>query len=212
MAIIIFLMIIVPLISSFLVNWTVNKYNKEESSVLGNAYSVAREALDKNGLEDVEINLIKGFLSDNYDDSKKCVNLSKEMAMSKSVSAIAIALHEVGHAIQYNEGYEITKLRSVLYPISSLGSAIGIPMIIIGLAFPVIGVIGFILVMALLLFQILTLPSEFDASRRALAIMRNEGLLKTSEIRQAKRVLKAAAFTYVASLFSLVAMLIFYKN
>lgn len=162
----------------------------------------AEKILKANGVYDVSVTHVRGELTDNFNPRTKLVSLSDVVYGSTSVAALGVAAHECGHAMQYNEGYFPLKIRSAILPVANFGSRFGIPIIILGLIFsyfePLIQ-IGIILFSFGLLFQIVTLPVEFDASRRALATLENMHLMETDEIYGAKKVLKSAALTYVAS-------------
>lgn len=162
----------------------------------------AEKILKANGVYDVSVVHVRGELTDNFNPRTKRVSLSDVVYGSTSVAALGVAAHECGHAMQYNEGYFPLKVRSAILPVANFGSRFGIPIIIIGLIFsyfqPLIQ-IGIILFSFGLLFQLVTLPVEFDASRRALATLENMHLMESDEIYGAKKVLKSAALTYVAS-------------
>ena len=164
----------------------------------------ARRMLDKNGLYDVEIKPVQGTLTDHYDPRTKTVNLSDPVYSSGSIAAISVAAHECGHAIQHNRAYFPLTLRSTLVPVANIGSTMAWPLIIIGLLFSSssssmfiqLGIWAFALSV---LFQIVTLPVELDASRRALVSLNDNRMVPSGEMPAAKNVLGAAALTYVAS-------------
>ena len=156
--------------------------------------------LDKNGLNNVKVVTTSGTLSDHYNPQNKTVNLSHDVYQGNSITSLAVAAHECGHAIQDKAGYTFLKIRSFLVPLVNFSSKAGYFAILIGIFaswFELI-MIGIILEGVILLFELVTLPVEFDASRRALSEL-NQGFLSTEETNQAKSVLRSAAFTYVAS-------------
>jgi len=178
-------------------------------SVVGNyygytGYQVARNILDSQGLQNIEINLSKrGQLSDFYDPRNKTVNLSNDVYHGTSVASVAIAAHEVGHALQDKQEYYPLKLRSALLPIASVSSSIGWVVLMVGFLASAmdIALFGVVLLSATLFVQVITLPVEFNASSRALFYL-EENYLYSNEVDMAKKVLSAAALTYVASMFS----------
>jgi len=167
-------------------------------------YQVARNILDSQGLQNIEINLSKrGQLSDFYDPRNKTVNLSNDVYHGTSVASVAIAAHEVGHALQDKLEYYPLKLRSAIVPIASVSSSIGWVVLMVGFLASAmdIALFGVVLLSATLFVQVVTLPVEFNASSRALFYL-EENYLYSSEVDMAKKVLSAAALTYVASMFS----------
>ncbi len=161
----------------------------------------ARMILDKHGLNSVLVTEVNGMLSDHYDPRKKTVRLSNSNYMENTISAVAVACHECGHAIQDKENYLFMKIRAALVPIVNICSYTGYISIFLGVILGALNFIwiGIILECAMLLFQLVTLPVEFDASRRALKEIKQNNILDSSEHKKAKRVLTAAALTYVAS-------------
>ena len=167
----------------------------------------ARWVLDRNGLTNVAIEHIQGSLTDHYDPSANVVRLSDEVYGSTSTAAIGVACHEVGHAIQHATNYAPVKIRTAIVPITNIGARISVPLIILGLLLAGMGDI--FIIMAYVgcacfglstLFQLVTLPTEFNASNRALKTIEETNLLQGEEFKQAKQVLSAAAMTYVAAL------------
>ena len=161
---------------------------------------MAREILDKNGLEDIYIVEIKGELTDHYDPTKKVVRLSTDIFHGETIAAAAVAAHECGHAIQDKESYTFLKIRSAIYPVVNVATSISYYIILLGFlmqAFQLI-YLGIALTCCGLLFQVVTLPVEFDASRRALEKLQDYKIVDNSEFDGAKEVLTAAALTYVA--------------
>lgn len=197
------------------VNSTYKKYSNVGNRRGYTAREVARQILDSNGLENVGIEHISGELTDHYDPKANVIRLSDSVDSSTSVAAIGVAAHEVGHAIQHATGYTPVKLRTALVPITNFGSSISMILIFIGLA--LVGIsqaadFGFYVAIAGLLayclvavFQIVTLPVEFNASNRALRTLDEKGILASDEVPMAKKVLSAAALTYVAALVSTLA-------
>lgn len=178
-----------------------NKYSKIASSRGVPAYEVARQILDYNGLNDIHIEQVAGNLTDHYDPRSKVLRLSQSVYRSPSIAAAGIAAHEVGHAIQDKEHYGPMKLRSILVPTAKVGSSLSWFLIIIGILFSFSGMIqlGIIFFSFVVFFQLVTLPVEFNASRRALVALEGGGFLSEEELRGTKKVLSAAAMTYVAA-------------
>ena len=158
----------------------------------------------------MQVDRIGGKLTDNYDPRSNIVHLSQEVYDSSSIAAIGVAAHECGHAVQHAEEYGPLKLRSAIIPITNLGSSLSIPLFFIGLLFnfSILMNIGILLFGLVALFQLITLPVEYNASRRALSTIGERGLLTDDETRGAKKVLSAAALTYVAALASSLAQLL----
>jgi len=193
--------IIVSLWAQIRVQGTFNRYSKEPSRMGMPASILARRVLDAHGLHDVPVKGVPGKLSDHYDPRNKVVCLSEPVYNSSSLAAVGVAIHEVGHAIQDSEEYFPLRIRSVLAPVASIGSNLAWPLVIAGLIFSFfsliqIGIICFTLVV---FFQLVTLPVEFNASRRALAILEGDGYLGREEIKASRKVLSAAALTYLAA-------------
>lgn len=165
---------------------------------------VARKILDANGLSKIHVLETKGELTDHYDPSRKVIRLSREVFNGESIASVSIAAHECGHAIQDKEGYTFMKIRSALVPVVNLVTYIGYGVAILSLFFGVIGYlkVGIVMVLAALLFQLITLPVEFDASKRALKQLEKLDIIDKKEIEGAREMLSAAAFTYVASFIS----------
>ena len=183
---------------------TFEKYSKQATHSGRTAAQAARALLDANGLHDVGIDCVRGHLSDHYDPRKKMLFLSESVYNSQSAAAVGVACHEAGHAIQDAVGYAPLKLRMSMVPVCNFGSMISMPLFIIGLF---LGGAGEFLMFAGIacfslatLFQLVTLPVEFNASRRALEGMQSHHLLYDDEIEMAEKTLRAAALTYVAAL------------
>ena len=169
-----------------------------------NGAQVAQRVLQAAGIYDVQVRHVSGSLTDHYDPRTKTVNLSDPVYNATSVAALGAAAHECGHAIQHAKSYAPLSIRSALVPIANFGSMLAWPVILIGLLFNtrssgLIIDIGILLFSAAVLFQLVTLPVEFNASARALRILGEQGILSDSELPYTKKVLKAAALTYVAS-------------
>ena len=196
--------------AQFRVQSTYAKYSRVRSVRGRTAAEVARQILDDHGLGYVQVDRIGGKLTDNYDPRTNIVHLSQEVYDSSSIAAIGVAAHECGHAVQHAEEYGPLKLRSAIIPITNLGSSLSIPLFLIGLLFnfSILMNIGILLFGLVALFQLITLPVEFNASRRALSTIGERGLLTDDETRGAKKVLSAAALTYVAALASSLAQLL----
>lgn len=194
---------IFSMIASAKVNSTFQKYAKVRSMSGMTGAQVARRILDSNGLNSIPVEHVSGNLSDHYDPSSKVLRLSDSTYSSPSVAAIGVAAHECGHAIQHKEGYGPLKLRSTIVPAANIGSRLGIPIILLGLFFGGGGsflvTLGIWVFSLAVLFQIVTLPVEFNASSRALMMLEKYGILGQEEKRKAKSVLSAAAMTYVAA-------------
>ena len=175
---------------------------------------VARHVLDANGLHDVQIEEVQGALSDHYDPRNRSVHLSSEVYRGRSISSTAVGAHEVGHAIQHAQAYAFFRFRSALFPAVQFASNIWFLFLIGGLFFQVFQffVIAIALYAVAVLFQVVTLPVEFDASRRAKKQLYDLGLVASNEAAGVKGVLTAAAWTYVAGALAAVAMLLYYLS
>jgi predicted Zn-dependent protease len=192
------------MIASARVKGTFNKYSQLRSMSGMNGAQVAQRVLQAAGIYDVQVRHVSGSLTDHYDPRTKTVNLSDPVYNATSVAALGVAAHECGHAIQHAKSYAPLSIRSALVPIANFGSMLAWPVILIGLLFNtrssgLIIDIGILLFSAAVLFQLVTLPVEFDASRRALVMLRTQGILADDELKYTRRVLKSAALTYVAS-------------
>ena len=201
--------LIFALWAQFKVKSTFDRYSKVQNSRGLTASQIARQILDDNGLFNVQIERISGHLTDHFDPRTNVVRLSDSVYGSTSVASIGVAAHEVGHAIQHAIDYKPIKLRSALVPITNIGSTLGIWIVLLGLLFSnTIAIIGVVLFATVALFQLVTLPVEFNASSRALNTLQSHYILYDDELVGAKRVLKAAAMTYVAALVSSLATLL----
>lgn len=194
---------VLSLIASAKVNSTFQKYARVRSISGMTGAQVARRILDRNGLSDIPVEHVSGNLSDHYDPTRKVLRLSDSTYNSPSVAAIGVAAHECGHAIQHKVGYGPLKLRTMIVPAANVGSRLGMPIILLGLFFGGGGSflvnLGIWVFSLAVLFQIVTLPVEFNASDRALVMLEDYGILGQDEKRKAKSVLSAAAMTYVAA-------------
>jgi Zn-dependent membrane protease YugP len=172
----------------------------------------AREILDRAGLHDVPVEEVDGFLSDHYDPRGRVLRLSPGNYQGRSIAAIGVSAHEAGHALQHAQNYAPLKLRSVAVPLASIGSGLGYLALGIGFAMHFYGLalVGLICLLGLLVFELITLPVEFDASRRALTILPTTGLLTLEETRGARKVLVAAALTYVAAVVATLWTVLYY--
>ncbi len=173
--------------------------------------AAARKILDRNGLSHVRIERVNGNLTDHYDPRTNVVRLSDGVYDSASIAAVGIAAHEVGHAVQHNQGYYPIKLRNTVLPVAQIASSLAIPLVILGIiisAFEVLIPIGIIMYTAVVAFQLVTLPVELNASRRALTTVYDLGCLDEDETKNAKKVLSAAALTYVAAAASAILQLL----
>lgn len=177
------------------------KYSAVDARRGVTARDAVRTILDSNGLGSVSVERIQGALTDHYDPKAKVLRLSDSVYGSHSIAAIGVAAHEAGHAIQDARGYTPLRLRNAFVPVAGLGSSLALPLFFIGFLFgtPMLMDAGIIFFSAVLLFHLVTLPVELDASKRALGILSDSGLLARDEIGGARAVLNAAALTYVAA-------------
>ena len=194
--------IAITLLAQLLINSRYKKYSKINSSRKMAGFEIAQEILKRNGLSNVYVVEVKGFLSDHFDPKQNVVRLSSDVYHGTSISSVAVAAHECGHAIQYKEGNKFMQFRSFIVPFVNLSSKLGYAAIIIGILANLIRLayLGLILMCVIVLFQLVTLPVEFDASRKAMVNLEKYGLLNSEEKKGAGKVLFAAALTYVAGL------------
>ncbi|MCR4590022.1 MAG: zinc metallopeptidase [Lachnospiraceae bacterium] len=194
---------ILSMAASAHVNSTFRKYSSVCSGSGITGAMAAQEILRRNNIGDVSVQHIPGELTDNYNPAHKTVNLSDSVYGSGSVAAIGVAAHECGHVMQHADGYIPLSIRAALVPAANFGSKLGMPIIIVGLFMGSMGqtfiTLGIWMFSLAVLFQLVTLPVEFDASRRALAQLENDGILSADELVCTKKVLSAAALTYVAA-------------
>lgn len=202
--IIFLLMLIIPIYASIKVNLSYKKYVKIDNEKKLTGFDVARRILDENNLGEIYVVETKETMSDHYDPGRKTVRLSTDVYHGTSISSLAIAAHECGHAIQDKEGYTWFKIRSMIFPIVNIGQKIAYVVMIIGLFLSymnyVYAAIGFTFLG--LLFELVTLPVEFDASKRAKSIVLSDGMISDSEKTGVDAVLNSTAFTYVAAVIS----------
>ena len=194
--------LILSIWAQFKVNSTYKKFSQVASRRGLTAMDACRQILNDNGLHNIGLETVEGNLSDHYDPKAGVIRLSRGVAESTSVAALGIAAHEAGHAIQYNVGYFPIKLRTVIIPVTQIGSSIAPLLLLAGLLFsyqPLIlwGIAAFSL---MLVFQLVTLPVEFNASRRALQTLDGMNMLDDDELKGTRKVLSAAAMTYVAAM------------
>lgn len=194
--------LVITIGAQILISTRYSKYSKVNNSRGISGFEVASEILKRNGLDNVYVVETKGYLSDHFDPSSNVVRLSSEVFHGCTISSAAIAAHEVGHAIQHKEGNFFMRLRKFIFPVVNLCSKFGYLAIIIGVFSEIseLSYIGLVMLLAILFFQLITLPVEFDASSKGMNNLEKFNLLDTSERKGALKVLKAAALTYVAGL------------
>ena len=197
-------------IASANVSGTFNRFSTVGNARRMTAQEAAAQILRRAGIHDVRIERIRGNLTDHYSPNEKVLRLSDSVYGSTSVAAIGVAAHECGHAIQHAQGYGALKLRSAAVPVANIGSRLSWPIILLGLALGALELAraGVFLFTFVVLFQLITLPVEFNASNRALRILEDSSMLDGTELSGAAKVLRAAALTYVAALFSSVLQLL----
>ncbi len=197
--------------ASISVKSTFNKYSKIRNARNLTGAEAADRVLRQNGVTGVRIERISGHLSDYFDPRTNTIRLSDSVYSSTAVSAVGVAAHEAGHAVQYAKSYAPMKLRAAIIPLTNIGSQLSMPLIIIGFifsSFSFLITLGILLFSVTVLFQLVTLPVEFDASRRAMVALREGHLLGDDELKMARKTLTAAAMTYVAALAVAVVQLI----
>lgn len=205
--------LIIALYAQYKVSSTFRKYSRVRSSRNITGAEAAKRVLFNSGINDVKIEHVSGELTDHFDPRTKVIRLSDSVYNSTSVSAIGVAAHEAGHAVQHEVGYVPIKIRGALIPITQFGSTLSMPLLIVGLLLPSYGWLataGIILFSFSVLFQLVTLPVEFNASRRAIETLDSTGLLYGEELKGAKKVLSAAALTYLAAMITAVLTLLRY--
>ncbi|HBV82206.1 MAG: zinc metallopeptidase [Lachnospiraceae bacterium] len=193
---------VLSIIASARVNATFSKFARVRSMSGMTGAQTAEAILRSKGIHDVRVEHIRGNLTDHYDPTKKVVRLSDSVYGSTSVAAIGVAAHECGHVMQHHEGYAPLNFRTALVPAANIGSKLGIPIILVGLLLgsnSMLVNIGIWVFSLAVLFQIVTLPVEFDASKRALVCIEQYGIVTSDERKKSAKVLKAAAYTYVAA-------------
>ena len=196
--------------ASWNVNQTYHRYRRMKNRMGIPAEEAARRILNAAGIYDVRIERIGGELTDHYSPGERVLRLSQSVYGSSSVAALGVAAHECGHALQHQEGYLPLRLRSFSVPAANIGSWLSWPLIVLGLVLGNTGLaqVGVFLFVFVVAFQLITLPVEFDASGRALRILNQSNMLAGEELEGAKKVLSAAALTYVAALFSSILQLL----
>ena len=194
--------LIISLWAQIKVSSTFKKYSTVRTSKGISGYDAARAILDANGLQNVKIERIGGHLTDHYDPRANVIRLSESVHNSTSTAAVGVAAHEAGHAVQYAKGYAPIKLRSAIIPVTKFGSMLAIPLFFVGIlmASDYLMLFGILLYATVALFQLVTLPVEFNASSRALKALKERKILWDEELKGARSVLSAAAMTYVAAL------------
>lgn len=193
--------ILVTLYAQWKINSTYNKYSQIPSKKGMTGADVARYILNMNGLHDIPIERVGGQLSDHYDPRSRVVRLSPDVYHGTSLAALGVAAHEVGHAVQHDTGYMPLYIRNTVIPVTQIGSYAAIPLFFIGILMSSASLVNFgiMLFAAIVFFQLITLPVEFNASRRAVATLGGEGILDAAELDGTKKVLSAAAMTYLAA-------------
>ena len=193
--------VVISLFAQFKVKSAYKKYAKIPNSRGYTGAEAARKIFDKNALYNVSIERVSGHLTDHYDPKNNVIRLSNDVYSSGSVAALGIAAHEAGHAIQHNTGYSPIAVRNAFVPVVNFGNMLSMPILFAGFIFDMMNLVwlGIFLFSLMLLFQIVTLPVEFNASRRAVFILENDAILTEEETAGAKKVLNAAALTYVAA-------------
>ena len=198
------LILIVPIIAQVNITSTYGKYKNVKNDKGLSGFEVARKILDQNGLNNMYIVEVQGNLTDHYDSSQKVVRLSSDIFHGETIAALAVAAHECGHAIQDKENYNWMRIRSFLYPLVNFGTTLAYILFFVSIVLQMVDmlVISIVMVFLGLLFEMVTLPVEFDASKRALKHLNDMQLINNEESSGTEKVLKAAAFTYVASVVS----------
>jgi hypothetical protein len=218
-----FLFMVPPLIFMLYAQWKVNSSFKKYSQVYNarkmTGTEVAAQLLRANGLDNIKVETTKGKLTDHYDPTKKVLRLSADVANSPSVASMGIVAHEVGHAVQDKNGYAPMRIRAVIVPAANIGSNLGYILVFLGLILYTLSSLNFGLTVAYVgiflfslavIFSLVTLPVEFDASNRARAMLQSTGLVSVQELQGAGAVLSAAALTYVAATLQAVAQLLYF--
>jgi len=205
--------VIISLIASANVRGTFSKFDKFNVLSGVNSNDVVSRIFNKYGIYDVSINNVRGKLTDNYNPKYKSLNLSESTANKSTISAIGVAAHEAGHAIQYQKGYFPVRLRSTMVPVANIGSSLGIIFAIAGLWLSselgsLLLTVGIALYSVVFIFTLVTLPVEFNASKRAVAALSDMGIFTEEELSGVKKVLRAAAWTYVAAMIATLANLL----
>ncbi len=209
---IVFASLIMMIATQVLIKSRFKKYSKVQNSRAITGCEAAKRVLENNGVYDVRIEAVTGNLTDHYDPRSKVIRLSSEVYNSTSISAVGVAAHEAGHAVQHAVGYAPIKVRIAIIPFANYGPTIGIILMLVGLFLEHFNLItiGLVLFSATFIFQVVTLPVEFNASKRAITTIKELSLLNENEITGARRVLTAAAMTYVAAMLQSLLTLLYY--
>ena len=204
---------IITLVAEYFVQSRYHNYHNIKSKKKLTGQEVARIILDKNGLDNIYVTEVRGTLTDHYDPNRRVVRLSTDVFHGDTIASISVAAHECGHAIQHKEGYTMIKIRGFIFPFVSFASKFGYLAILFGFVFHMLDLAwaGIGLLLVILLFQLITLPVEFDASKRALKELGEGQILDSGEIEGSRDMLKAAAMTYIAGVAATI-MEIFLKN
>lgn len=194
--------LVITIVAQVYINVSYKKYKKIKNKMGISGFEVARRILDKNGLSNVHVVEVNGELIDHYDPTRKVVRLSKDVFNGNTIASMSVAAHEVGHAIQDKDGYLLMRIRSFVVPVVNFGSKMGYFVLVIGLTFGSLGFYyaGIMLLSTTLLFQLVTLPVEINASKRAKKELSSLNIVSDNEYDGCSSMLRAAAFTYVASL------------
>lgn len=202
--------VIITISAQVYVNSSYNKYKRIENSKKLSGFDVAKKILEENGLSNIYVTEVKGNLTDHYDPNRKVVRLSTEVFHGTTIASASVAAHEVGHAIQDKEGYSFMRFRSMMFPLVRISSYGGYLSIVLGIIFGIMDLIwfGIALEVIILIFQLVTLPVEFNASYRAKEELKKYDLLDKYEVEGSDKMLKAAAYTYVASVLTTVLQLL----
>jgi Zn-dependent membrane protease YugP len=194
------------------VRTTFDRYSEVRPTSGLTGAQAAQVVLDASGLDGVSINPVKGRLTDHYNPRNRTLNLSEPVCQTSSISALGVAAHEAGHALQDAQGYGLMKVRQTLVPVAQIGSSLWFFPVLLGFIMGISGLItlGLVLFSAIVLFQAVTLPVEFDASKRALMALENQGILVGNEVDGARQVLSAAAWTYIAAFVASLAQLLYF--
>ncbi len=201
--------LLISLFAQIKVKSAFSKYSQKFCTLSG--ADAARRVLELNGVYNVRIERVAGELTDHFDPTANVIRLSDSVYDSRTIAAVGVAAHEAGHAVQHAQNYVPIKIRGAILPVCNFGSQISIPLVLIGLLFgsDLLAYVGIILFSTVLLFQLVTLPVEFNASHRAIDVIRNYNLLTADdEVKGARKVLTAAAMTYVAAVITSVAQLL----
>jgi len=200
------------LVVQLILKGTYAKYSRIQSQRGLTGAEAARRILDLGGVRGVEVHEVSGFLTDHYDPRHRVLRLSPQNFAGRSIAALGVAAHEVGHALQHAQAYKPMVIRNLAVPAANIGSSLGYIALFIGMLmqFRALALVGFVLLCGILVFQLINLPVEFDASRRALQLLPQSGILTAQENRGAQKVLGAAALTYVAAMIAILWELLYY--